>query len=225
MATLRLSKNVIDDVVRLSSIDGHALARLLAAFEDLGPTIKRSKIRELITRHVGSASAGPLERFLFGLNASNRREGSTFSDLLDGIENAIIPSRLKGEEADQWRRNRELLERLLRSSAVTISAKALDLSYDFARLFVGARIITDMRPVFDDLRNEIIGTSITQTLRLDYRTSDGTDSTISVSLDISDLRELMNSCQSAIDKATVARRLIEDGCKKEAILAGEDLDE
>jgi hypothetical protein len=45
-------------------------------------------------------------------------------------------------------------------------------------------------------------------LRLDYTTSDGTDGTISIALDIDDIQQLITSCQSALDKATKSRRLI-----------------
>jgi len=118
-----------------------------------------------------------------------------------------------------------VLERLLNVPSITATAKALDLSYDFARLCMATRILTDIRPVFGEengKKTEIIGTTITQTLRIEYNSPVGNEQTISFALDLDDIKQLMASCEEAIYKAETARHLIEEHCKIPTIIPGEE---
>ena len=48
------------------------------------------------------------------------------------------------------------------------TAKASDLSTDFERLFIKAKIITDIRPIFNDERTRMLTTAVTSTMRLRF---------------------------------------------------------
>src|SRR5206468_2991943 len=104
----------------------------------------------------------------------------------------------------------------------TLYAKARDLAFDFERLYTRARILTDIRPIYDDPRNAIVGADIIQSLRLDYVSSDGDTKTITIALDIPDLEQLKKCCEDALQKSEVARKLIE-GSGLEVVLPGERL--
>jgi hypothetical protein len=88
-----------------------------------------------------------------------------------------------------WDECRAAIKRLLETRSLTLAAKALDISYDFERVYLAGRLLTSMRPVFDDQREDIRGSTIVQTLRLEYLAPNGDQSSISVAMDIKRLKE------------------------------------
>jgi hypothetical protein len=109
------------------------------------------------------------------------------------------------------------------SPAVVLPAKARELAFDFERIYTRARILTDIRPVFDDARNEIMGANVTQTLRLDYTSRNDSSTSLSLALDMSDIEELRKCCKDALRKATISREKIEASWGIEAALPGEGI--
>ena len=107
---------------------------------------------------------------------------------------------------------------------MSLLAKASDLSTDFERLFIKAKIITDIRPIFNDERTEILATAVTSTMRLDYITHDGDDGTMSVVLDISDLNMLRDECDKALHKLRTSRDRME-GAGISTFIGGEEADD
>jgi hypothetical protein len=95
---------------------------------------------------------------------------------------------------------------MLTSRAIIAAAKTADLSYDFDNVFLGCRVLTDARPIFDDEKTEIVGAVITQTLRLDHTNSAKERNSFSVILDREDLEQLKLSCEDALRKATVLQK-------------------
>jgi hypothetical protein len=225
MPTMRLTRSQTDDLAAVCAIGAEKLESVIHALEALGPTIKRSKLRRAIEEQVRDETASEaLERFLFALATIQRRGRGAVPDILDNISHGLVAQKWDQQQLNQWQVCSEVIARLLKSAAVLSSSKAIDLSYDFARIYLAARIITDVRPIFDELREEIIGNVITQTLRIDYTSSEGTESTISVAMDTDDIQQLLRSCEGAVSKATTIRRAIENEWEKEAIMTGEEIE-
>jgi hypothetical protein len=86
------------------------------------------------------------------------------------------------------------------------------LAYEYANLFQGARIVTDVRPVFndgDDDEMQIDGAVVSFTLRLHYDNREGNHS-LSIALDETDVRALHHQCERALQKARMAQIRIQD---------------
>jgi hypothetical protein len=79
------------------------------------------------------------------------------------------------------------------------TAKAIELSYDCDNLLQRTRVMTDVRPLFEDGGHAIDGAVVAHTLRLSYDSA-GTDHEISLSLDGTDLRRLIEDCERALQK-------------------------
>lgn len=225
MAALRLSRSLIADLTTVCGLPVDTLSKAASAIERLGTTIKRSVVRKALLESIGLEDpARALDRLLFALASAQRRgQGATpdiFADVRQGLE---VDHSWDRKLLEPWDERRPYLARMLLSSSVLSAAKAVHLSYDFARLYLASRVITDIRPVFDEAREQVVGAAITQTLRLDYISSDGTESTVSVAMDVIDLRQLQKACQKALDKADIVRQLIEQqGNGLETIMPGEE---
>ena len=225
MPAIRLTKSLTDDLAVVSALGPDRLQRIARAIETLPLTINRSALRQIIVDEVGEDAADTLVQFLFGLAVARRHGVSTIAPLLDDFRAGLVRLKWKDEDLSQWDSSRPALERLLNVPSITATAKALDLSYDFARLCMATRILTDIRPVFGEengKKTEIIGTTITQTLRIEYNSPVGNEQTISFAMDLDDIKQLMASCEEAIHKAEKARLLVEEHCKIPAIMPGEE---
>lgn len=206
MATvaIRLSNSQQADV-RVACADGaEALRTILAAVTANQVTIRSDKILAAITAGVRAENAGAVRRVLFGLATASRRRSVDVKDVLDGVTQTLRAQWPK-TDLEKWIECRDALEALLRAESVVLATKAADLASDYDRSCLTSRILTDLRPVFDEPGDKIVGTVITHTLRMEYMTPEGEQHSVSVAMDMEDVRTLHDACTRAIKKANAAK--------------------
>jgi len=160
-------------------------------------------------------------RALSGLATAIRKFNIPASNLFEMVQSSL--GELSEQDMLLWHECKPIIQRIVSSEFVTLYAKARDLAFDFERLFARSRILTDIRPVFDDERNIIVGADITQTLRLDFFSPERTTTnSMSFALDLADIEQLRKACEEALRKAKAARNLIDEKTGLNAVLAGED---
>ena len=224
MATpkIRLSSSQAEDLYAVCSLGPALLSKVASAVSALPPTIRKDKVQVAIAAIAGAEKASLIRRVVFGLATVYRRNFDDVSSLLNHV---MVPHSWTDKDRADWHACIEPLEQIMSSNAITLSAKAADLSFDVERFCLGARIITDVRPVFDKERGNIVGTTIRQTMRLEYMANDGTVTSLSIGLDASDLVRIRQACEDAIHKADVAAKTMQSIGSGEVIISGEDDDE
>lgn len=148
-----------------------------------------------------------------GISSAQAVEGIRF-----GIRHAKEQARWTDEEATAWRQLEPLLANLLSQESVWGCAKANDLAYEYANLFQRARIITDIRPVFNERATAIESAVVSFTLRLYFDNFEGNHS-LSIALDENDLQNVKSQCDRALEKARVSKKLM-GKCSVPTIIAG-----
>jgi hypothetical protein len=130
-------------------------------------------------------------------------------DSLTGFANGIATSdslKLAPEEAALLARRIEILAN---PPAIGVTAKAADVAREHERIFHSARILTDIRPVFDDdASNPPVGAVVTHTLRIDSFTK-GSMEDYFVALDTRDLIQLQTIVNRAIEKNRSLNRVLD----------------
>lgn len=102
-----------------------------------------------------------------------------------------------------------LLRDLVQLDVLKTTSRAIDVMTQQEHVFQGARVLTDIRPIFsEDAAVSPAGAVVIQTLRLEHFT-DGGIRTINVSLDQEDLRELKMIVDRAVAKGETLRGVIE----------------
>lgn len=220
-ARIVLGRSQAEDLAALCSIGGERLSRIARTIEDSKPTINWEKIGGLIGAEPDEETSRSVRRVLLGLGRASRRGVGTIAELLNSV-GEFLQSQWDEPRLEQWRECRPAIERLLNTESVVLASKAADLATDFDRLLVGARILTDIRPVFDVPRDEIIGSVITQTLIIEYISPEGEQGTLSVAVDSDDIEELRKACETAAKKSKIARTVTENKLRVEAIMSGEE---
>jgi hypothetical protein len=220
--SVRLSKAQTDDLATICGLGVARLNQLADALDQTKPSIDRRELRRVIAGVAGESQAVDAAwRALPALAIAFRRFNVTASDLLDSVRKSLVNQGWKEEDLRSWHECRPVIEKILMSPAVVLPAKARELAFDFERIYTRARILTDVRPIFDDPRNEIIGANITQTLRLDYTSRNDSSTSLSLALDMSDIAELKKCCEDALRKADISREMIQTKWGIEAALPGE----
>jgi hypothetical protein len=220
---VRLSKSQVDALVSTCELGEATLLRIAKALDtEQAQLIKPARLREIITREIDNERvARTIARFLISLATLRRRSFATAEELLDGVSEGVPTTSWDKAQLERWPKCRLVLQKLLESKLIVLAAKALDLTFDFPEFCIGARILTDIRPIFDDPKNTIIGATISQTLRLEYAVRNGEQSSISIALDLDDILHLKHACEEALHKGKVAKQLIEEKCNISTITATE----
>ena len=90
-------------------------------------------------------------------------------------------------------------------------AKALDLRNAYERILLKSRIVSDIRPVFDDEEiGDVDAAMVNHSLQLKLRVGDD-ESDLHIALDVDDLTSLKKQIERALEKESAARRFIEKG--------------
>lgn len=219
--SVRLVKSQINDIVAICKLGAPGLNRVADALEIMKPTLKRTELNRVLSEAAESTEAArALSRALPGMATAIRKLTLKPADLLQSFETGLTAENVDEATLRLWHECRPIVEKILSSAPIALYAKARDLAFDFERLYARARILTDIRPVYDDHRDDIVGANITQTLRLDFHTSEEGTKSLTFALDIPDIEQLKKCCEDALRKAQVARLLIEKN-GLEATLPGE----
>jgi hypothetical protein len=94
------------------------------------------------------------------------------------------------------------LEDLFGTNGLQITAKVRDVLSDADKVFQGARVLTDLRPVFDQEANEIRSAVVIHNLRIRYF-ENGDLRDFYVSLEASDVELLLDALRRALKKGAL----------------------
>jgi len=214
------------------------LAKQLAVIRDVGPDrlvtllrridgeskrpLLRNELRASIAQDLGDEVARPVTDQLVALAIFNRREGMEATRTVQSLTAGLDQTNWTTAERDGWNGIKDILAKLLDTKWLKLVAKAVDLGRDYEKVVESIGIITDIRPVFDEPRERIVGSLVTQTLRVLYFGVDGQHS-MSFVLDHRDLADLLEACQAARTKAQRAQQLMEQS-GTQTIWLGDDSD-
>ncbi len=188
-------------------------AGLHAALAAAEATDHRGVIAESIRALSGldASDVNALLDALIGLAALAYRSGATANQIAERV--VASPQLAETESRDD--RFLDRLKQLLTCNAVRLQSKALSLGASHDRIFVSARIITDLRPIFNDDvagRPEPEAALLSHILRLHYIASNGQHDNLYVVLDDDDIEVLQEALGRAREKAdSLVRTLYESG--------------
>jgi hypothetical protein len=195
---LRISRQALDDVRVLLTLDSDVKEELISALEPA-------------PRFAPASSLVPKVRD--ALKISNDRSGRILLAILSAVAQVEPPDwpnkrvaeeivRAEGLDLKQTdvKAAEEFLVRVMELPSMVTSAKASDLLTEYDRIFGDARIVTDIRPVFMEDPHEMAnGAVIVSTLKVQYQDAKGV-ANFYVALDTQDLVGLKKVVDRALSK-------------------------
>jgi hypothetical protein len=160
---------------------------------------------------------------LLSLYTLQRQSGINASEVVEGLTNGIESAENQWSESEfaKWKDIQPQLKSLFDIQNIMSVAKSLDLAYDYSKLLQSVKILTDIRPVYNVDATEIQGSVISFTLRIRYDSREG-NKNISITLDESDVRNLIKASKRALKKAETAKRFITERSNTNAFICGEE---
>jgi hypothetical protein len=124
----------------------------------------------------------------------------------------------KGFSAADVERLRRHLEKLLDNDKLLNAQNASSLLLDYERVFSVARVLSDIRPVFEGPNAErVFGGLVVHTLRVSYYKADGTTDEFYVAMDDDDIAQLSDTLIRAKAKSQQLKKVLEEGKKLQYI--------
>jgi hypothetical protein len=182
----------------LAQLPEDTAARLVDALAGLEAYSPVSRIQEATASALGE-DASPAERQL-GLPLLALR-GQYRQTSVEEIATRVSESTELELDPTARANLRSRAAAILATPVYATTAVATDLQTQNARNYQSARIVTDLRPVFqDDLDAQPSGAVIVETLQVQTWTRDGASEAIFVSMDETDLKQLKSTVERALRK-------------------------
>lgn len=196
---IRLNPQQTEDFTALCDVGQVKLEAVLASLEGAErPLISTAQLRERAAAIVGPRHARALVRQLIAFAIGARRMAFS-SDITEAISDALKERNWDEERQKSWDEIKSTFWRLVSQRHIRHAAKAYDLSFDYANIFDHMRIVTDLRPVFDDDHATLVGGIVRHVMRLSY-SSVGDETSLSIVLDRKDIEDIRQSCDEALKK-------------------------
>lgn len=186
-------------------------------FEKILDTLKNAKAsninselhKEITDQEISQNSAKKLIDTLISLYIIKSNLNKTVSEITQDILETIEADRTPLDE-NKIRIFKERLSHLLSINSMEICAKATNLRTEYSKIFGSARIITDIRPVFDNLvehTNQLAGIIITHNLKIEFLESTNQQE-FYLALDSDDIDELIETLNRAKHKEKILRNFL-----------------
>jgi hypothetical protein len=210
---LRIPEAYVPGIRKLASLQTAEIENLTLA---LSEAIARLKTGEIVSQVQGLVSGFTRDELQDVVQALTSLAGTfgAYDDVsIDQFVADVLDAMRRDSEefrapATGWEHFGRQLAALLKTKSVRISSRADDVQHEEPNVFTTARILSDLRPVFDPETAEPHGALIIHKLKVTYF-HDGEYSDIYISMDNADLK-LLRSILDRAEKKTEALKSIMD---------------
>lgn len=210
-----LTDAALADLAHLAQHEQH-LKQIATCASKLQPALGLPEAAGLIAQEMGLA-VNDVNRILwtiwnlYQLETSLQTEAADLIDTLSKALETHAATRWKQGEWQSWSEGApaviEVLEGLHPEHPLVVSTKAQRLAYAHQNVFLDARIITDVRPVFDADGSKVLESFVIHTLLLEFFDGSGTRRA-EFALDAAGAAHLRRLCERAEGKATVLKNAL-----------------
>lgn len=208
-ATIHVPDSDVASFRRLANADVDVLRSIAEALRLQAPDLDPDALSAAVAYRTGGDPGviGPLIHALMHLALVQRWLGADVSDILDRLDFSGTEAWTE-QDTGRWAERRSVLGCLLDpAGALARAAKAGELLLEQQMRFTECRILTDVRPVFDDDAERINAFVVFHTLSIAYD-ENGQNRRIGVALDASDLADLGEQVERAQRKETRVAKLL-----------------
>ena len=216
MATplLRIPKQVQASMKLLAGISDQAFDELSSALREMPDSLDPRAVASQVAGRVRSLASTDTKDIVDALLSTyvvRSHQGMDVANFVETVVRAMDETAGAGELTTDERTvlATRLTKLLGYDETIGLSSKALDLSTEYERIFVGCRILTDLRPVFgSDSVASPSGAVISHTLRIDCHLSQGEHTELFITMQASDLAELRLQLDRAAQKEAALRTML-----------------
>lgn len=197
-------------IAKIKNLSDADVGKILKVLNDESPGTSPFEISKKLQPNVPEEDVAELVKALCSLYSIRAYADATVAEFVDALVRAISKSKnkeLRTSEPEELQRLKRRFESLLTVRSLSIASKANVLRTDCANIFWDAKIIADIRPIWDsDVKQPPDATVITNTMKLEYHHIGG-HGEFYVCLDKDDIEKLMTVLKRAQDKIATLQTL------------------
>lgn len=191
MASLSVPENALRAFTVLARLPDAAFLELVASLSSCPPNFSADRFADRVgaaLSQIKPQDAKQMIQAVIGLHYAKVQAGKSASEISGDVVKAVA------ESTPDLQRQSELLgqrlSQLLEVESLVVTAKALTILAEHERVFLRARILTDMRPIFrDDVATDPVAALVVHVLKLEYHRFGRTEEFF-VALDSGDISAL-----------------------------------
>lgn len=211
MITLKIPDRYIPGVVKLKDLPDGDVDKIVASLSNAVSGSPREMARMVSTAvdSISTREAKAIADTLRSLYVLRTGMELTIESLVEALTQAINQSdderlRMVGDDVAALGPK---LTKLLNIRPLSMISKARELQIEYENVFCDARILTDMRPVFDaDVKSEPAGFVLSHVLKIEYH-RDNAHKQIQIALNKMELQDLITVLLRAQEKAATLNAL------------------
>jgi hypothetical protein len=216
MASINIPKSAYQAIQSLTRLKPSDFEALLEALSKATPALGRGNFWSHVAPLVPQIKADEVKAIV-----NEILDMSEGMDILDmGVdefataiaESSVATNELKLSQADEQLLRERLIKVFVGRKGLSITLKAMGVMVDQERTFYSARILTDVRPVFDEKGETVDAAVIVHNLRIHYG-QDSEHKDFYVSLDTSDIADI----REALDRADAKAKSLEGILKRSGV--------
>lgn len=210
MPLITIPKSAHKVLKSLSNLDDSQFSRLITALSEATAGLSMSHFAEEVASRFehDASSIKAIVVELFQIDGVRETFTLTPAELAQSVADAASDISALSEEDRQVLRNR--LQQIFEGrTSLSLTAKAGGVACDYERVFYNARILTDVRPVFDHQGEVVEAAAIIHNLVIHFgENSEHKD--FYVTLDTQDIDVLRKALDRAATKANALRNLLQN---------------
>lgn len=214
MATLRIPRENEKGLKKLNTLNDDAIRELVSALRDVSPVLSSVGLSSKVASKIDTVPRSDIDEIvgvLLPIYLLRERQEISTPEIAEDVCQAMDRSndeelRLSGQNRDRFKRH--LIE-LLDVESVRVGAKGLEVLFENQHSFIGARVVTEVRPIFgSNLEDTPTGALIVHMLKLTYQER-GQEKDFFIALDATDVSTLRDTLDRADTKANTLKAFLE----------------
>jgi hypothetical protein len=200
---LRIPDAYASSLAEFLRLSPEELAAFLGALRDEKPTLRESDLARSIEGRLslGGTKVREIVRLLASLYVAQDQTEEEVGDFVVALRSAAESSGKDDLQPADWTAYQNaIIEALSSDTALAVAAKAADVMNDHAKVYCHARILTDLRPIFEsNVEQAPAALVIIHTLKIVYH-EEGEHKEFFVALDSNDVLQLADLLDRAFKK-------------------------
>jgi hypothetical protein len=213
MAILKIPESEYLVLSKLAQIEPSDFSALLTAIQDAGDSFIQVDFAEKLALKVPAVKQPDLEQILktvTTLYAVTRRLKKTGEDLGNDLKDTIENQKPKSFPVEKALLLKERIQKLFElGKIIGLKSKAIDVMSSQDHVFCAVRLLSDIRPVFQESPDTISSAMVIHNLRIGYH-HNGEHEEFTVAMNTEDVRKIKEVLDRAEKKAKTLKSFIEN---------------
>jgi hypothetical protein len=209
----KIPSKYIEPIKLLINISDDSINQLCDSFSEIDTWTKSDDLASLLhpkikSEDINESSLSDIIDLLLSLLRTADENDISLDQLINSVSESVIELDVFSELEKKESLQPKLFKLIESSGSLKFIAKSYGLTTEYEHVFLRSRVLTDIRPVFDDdLSNGLVSAAIVHTLKIDY-VEGGDQKSFYIALDNDDVQQLQIQINRATEKNNEIQKVL-----------------